>query len=143
MSDAVSVLPRARFDVACNDPDNGAFAYKAEQFQVATWDGAFLEFECVRRAPRFAELPGHIRFLRRKWPTLASKDWYGNWCWNAYWLEPRVLVKLLAAAKISGMFHCSEGPSQLFGNWNDCAELDEEMWMANLSGPHSIGAVDG
>lgn len=135
-------IPRARLDVCCNDPDSGLFAQVAEQLQITTWDGADLELECVRaRAPRFTELPGHFRLLRRNWPVLASRVWYGNWCWNAYWLKPAVLVKLLATVKISGMFHCCEGPSQLYDNWNE-GTFDEALWLANLWGRHSIGVVD-
>ena len=137
-------IPRMRFDVCCNDPDNGLFAHIAEQLEVTTWDGADLQLECVReRAPRFAELPGHVRLMRRKWPILASKEWYGNWCWNAYWLEPPVLVGLLAAVKASEMFHCCEGPSQLYDNWNDPGTIDEALWLTNLWGRHSIREVDG
>ena len=143
MADNSPIIPRVRFDVCCNDPDNGLFAHVAEQLQVTTWDGADLQLECVRkRAPRFTELPGHIRLLRRNWPILTSKDWYGNWCWNAYWLQPSVLVQLLSMIKISGMFHCCEGPSQLYDNWNE-GDFDEALWLASLWGRHSISGVDG
>ena len=36
-------IPRMRFDVCCNDPDNGLFAHIAEQLEVTTWDGADLQ----------------------------------------------------------------------------------------------------
>src|SRR5215831_17936885 len=105
---------RLRLDVACNDPDNGLFAHCAEQFHLTTWDGETIEVEAVRHAPRFTEIPSGIRFLRRRWRVLASKEWYGNWCWNAYWLEPSVLIRLLALAKKSALFHCNCGPTQLY-----------------------------
>lgn len=135
-------LPRIRLDVACNDPDNGIFAHCAEQLQVDTWDGESIEFESLRDpAPRFAELAGSIRLCRRTWPIIASKEWYGNWCWNAYWLMPSVAVALLAAVKRAGQFSCDCGPSQLYDNWNDDAPLDRRLWLANLWGPHAIGTV--
>src|SRR5882762_2037022 len=109
---------RIRLDVCCNYPDNGLFAHCVEQLQVSTWDGEHLELAAVRRAPRFTEVAGGVRFLRRVWPTLASKEWYGNWCWNAYWLDPSLIVKLLAETKRSRLFHCDCGPSQLIDNWN-------------------------
>ena len=134
-------IARVRLDVACNDPDNGLFAHVAEGLQIDTWDGQAIEFSARRRAPRFAEHAGHIQLLRRKWPILAAKEWYGNWCWNAYWLEPRVAVQLLAAARRSGLFECDEGPSALFDNWQDEAEFDERLWLANLLGRPLIGEV--
>src|SRR5579883_1033598 len=130
---------RLRLDVCCNDPGNGIFAHRAEQLQITTWDGEGIEFECVGRAPRFTEGSGFIRLLRRNWPILASKDWHGNWCWNAYWLEPSVAVRLLAAVKSSGLFDCVCGPSSLYENWNDTPALDETLWMANLWGRHGVG----
>lgn len=138
----ISAPARIRLDVCCNDPDNGLFAHCAEQLQVSTWDGEHLELAAVRRAPRFTEISGGIRFMRRVWPVLASKEWYGNWCWNAYWLAPTDLVRLLAAAKMSGLFHCDCGPTQLYENWNEAVEFDETLWSANLWGRHSIGRAE-
>lgn len=135
---------RLRLDVACNDPDNGLFAHRAEALQVTTWDGELIELELVReRGPRFAEKAGAIRLLRHDWPILASTEWYGNWCWNAYWLAPETAAALLAAVKRSRMFHCSCGPSQLYENWNDDgAALNRDLWLANMWGRHGIGALD-
>lgn len=136
-------VPRVRLDVCCNDPDNGLFAHCAEGLQVTTWDGEDIEFECSTfRSPRFTEGDGRIRIARRWWPYLRSEDWYGNWCWNAYWLEPAVVVALLAAVKKARLFHCCQGPSGLYENWNDdVAPLDVTLWSANLWGRHSIGKV--
>ena len=53
-----------------------------------------------------------------------------------------MLVNLLATVKASGMFHCCEGPSQLYDNWNDGDALDKALWLANLCGRHSIGVVE-
>lgn len=140
----MSGQPRIRLDVACNDPDNGLFAFCAEQLQVHTWDGESIELAACRAAPRFRELSGAIRLCRGVWPTLASKEWYGNWCWNAYWLHPEVAADLLMVVKRSGLFHCDCGPSQLFDNWNDAAvPLDRGLWLANLWGRHSLPGIRG
>jgi hypothetical protein len=135
--------PAIRLDVLCNDPDNGLFAHRAEGLQVSTWDGELIEFTCQRlRAPRFAEINGCFRFMRKNWEILRSKEWYGNWCWNAYWLAPAAAVDLLSRIRSSGMFSCDQGPAALFDNWNDDLSFDADMWLANLWGRHSIGTVD-
>lgn len=134
---------RLRLEVACNDPDNGLFAHCAEQFQITTWDGQDIEFAvCREYVPRFAELPNAIRWCRRVWPVLASKEWYGNWCWNAYWLDPGVLVVLLEALKNGGAYHLDCGPSQLYENWNAAGRLNRGLWAANLWGRPSIGSAE-
>lgn len=120
--------------VCCNDPDNGLFAHRAEALQLRTWDGENIEFGLTRNAPRFTELPGSIRFMRRRWSILRSTEWYGNWCWNAYELAPDIMMALLAATKKSGIFHCECAPTPLYDNWNDSAMLDGTLWMANLWG---------
>ena len=129
---------RLRLDVACNDPDNGLFAGRAEQINAVTWDGELIEFEANGRAPVFYERPGALRICRRNWPILASQDWYGNWCWNAYWLTPSVMAQCLATIHKARHFRCSCGPSVLYDNWNEGA-FDEALWSANLWGRHSIG----
>jgi hypothetical protein len=136
-------LARVRLDVCCNDPDNGIFAGRAEALQVETWDGESIEFMSARApAPRFSELTGAIRLCRRNWPILAAKGGYGNWCWNAYWLQPSGLVELLATVKRAGQFHLDCGPTDLYENWNDAAvPLDHRLWLANLWGRHAIGEV--
>lgn len=47
----------------------------------------------------------------------------------------------VATVKASEMFHCCEGPSQLYDNWNDAATFNEALWLTNLWGRHSIGGV--
>lgn len=128
-----------RLDVCCNNPDNGLFAHAAEAFQVTTLDGDEVEFESVRRAPRFAEVPGGIRMLRHVYLTSRQVEWYGNWCWNAYWLHPQILASLLYHAKRSGLFCCASAPCELYENWNGNAAFDRELWLARLIVPASKG----
>jgi len=142
MNNGTSGIPHLRLDVACNNPDNGLFAYAAEMLHVYTWDKEDIEFVAVRRAPRFTEVKNGIRIFRRVWPVLSFVEWYGNWCWNSYQLESSVLISLLDAAKRSGFFHCEAGPSGLFENWNNEEMLARDLWLANLWGRHSIGVVE-
>ena len=83
--------------VACNHPDNGGFEGRATAIHLP--DGA-LELETVNIAGvNFKELCGAIRIMRRRFPVLGSQDWYGNWCWNAYTMNRRDVVRLLVYLK--------------------------------------------
>jgi hypothetical protein len=145
-SRAAAIAPaRLRLDVCCNDPDNGLFVGRADGLQLTTWDDALIELETRywECGPRFTEKSGTIRIARRTWPILAAKEWYGNWCWNAYWLAPTTLLDLLSTVKKARQFHCTNAPTQLYENWNDDeAPLSRALWLANLWGRHSIGATD-
>lgn len=77
--------------------------------------------------------------MRCAWSVLRSREWYGNWCWNAYWLTPEDAVRLLARVKASGTFRCDHGPSALFENWNGDGPFNADLWLANLWGRHAIG----
>lgn len=134
---------RLRLDVACNDPDNGLFAGRAEQLEVETWDKHRIELDARGRAPSFTEVPRGIRLHRRVWPVLESKDWYGNWCWNAYWLAPDDLLGLLSFSHSTNLFHCTCAPSGLFENWNDGQAFNRDLWAASLWGRPGIGVVGG
>ena len=138
----MSNSPSLRLDVACNDPDNGLFSGTAQMMQIETWDKETVELECFCRPPRFTEGDGWIRIHRLKWPIVRSKEWMGNWCWNAYWLQPFTLIGLLHAAHKAGFFRCVSGPSHLFDNWNDTPRnFNTDLWTTNLWGRHGIGVV--
>jgi hypothetical protein len=140
---AYKPVPSIRLDVCCNNPDNGLFAGRADGLQVTTWDNQDIEFERTGRAPNFHEKSGQIRIARHWWPYVRSTDWFGNWCWNAYWIETAVIIRLLATVKATRLFDCTLGSDTLFDNWNDKEKpLDETLWAANLWGRHSIGIID-
>ena len=106
---------RVMIDIACNDPDNGAFAYRAEMIQIGA---QFLELEAKRRAPRFVELPSAFRLAGKTWPTCGSKDWVGNWCWNGYWMDIPKAVEFLAWLQGRNLFHCGCGEDRAYNIWN-------------------------
>lgn len=82
-----------RIDVACNDPDDGSFAGRAAM--IHAYDLLQLESRDMT-GPTFRDLDGpFIRVSRRKFRAPGSKEWFGNWCWNAYWLEIPEAVRLL------------------------------------------------
>ena len=103
----------ALFHFACNDPDNGVFdgrvalaQYGDIELEAPNWEG-------------FAFTVGDdwIRIHRRKFRFIASKDWYGNWCWNVYRL-PRPEAKRLIATLRENGWRCTQGPCRLYDWWN-------------------------
>lgn len=107
--------PLIRIDVACNDPDNGRFAGRAEMIKVGL---EFLELTARRDpAPRFVEIPGRFRLSGKTWPVASSRDWFGNWCWNAYWLELPHAVDFVIWLHGRQLFHCDQAEARLFSLW--------------------------
>jgi len=109
-------------DVACNDPDNGIFAHRAEMISIGY---EFLELECFSRGPRFHELPGAIKLSRRKWKIVGAKEWVGNWCWNGYWMEIPEAVRFLAWLQSTRLYHCTCGEMRIYNIWNSEKPLDK------------------
>jgi len=98
-------------DFACNDPDNGLFAHRAE---MASWGEC--EFEAARNGFRFTEIGNAIRIHRRVFPYIGGKERFGNWCWNRYVFDRETGVRLLFAMR--GNWRCTCGPSRLFHWFN-------------------------
>jgi hypothetical protein len=106
---------RVRIDVCCNDPDNGLFDHRAAAIQL---QGDLLELAASDfRGPTFREFPDHIKLSRRRFPTLATKVWLGNWCWNGYWMDAVDAVELLSYAHAIGAFDVEQGEERLFARW--------------------------
>jgi hypothetical protein len=117
------ITDEVRFDFACNDPDNGLFAGRVPQIEINP-DGLTLEAKqwngySFARCPRFREDGGHFILAGKRWPFIRSKDWWGNWCWNAYWLDPKVAQDFLIWLRARDLFHATEGESSLFDAWNN------------------------
>jgi hypothetical protein len=112
-----------RLDVCCNDPDNGNFAARAAGIQLQ--DNLMELMAHDMRGPVFREHPEHIQISRRRFRCWRSKEWYGNWCWNAYWLDVDVAVELLAYAHSLGAFNCDQAEERLFKIW------DDDRWSAD------------
>lgn len=105
-----------RLDFACNDPDNGLFDGQCAGIQLPDLD---LELSSNNmRGSSFRVFVGSIKISRRVFPFERSKDWYGNWCWNAYWFELEVAVDLLTYVHSTGAFSADQGEERLFHIWN-------------------------
>lgn len=113
-------------DVACNDPDNGNFAHVAMQIQIGC-----AEFESHAWAssgyrlvgPRFVETETGFRIAGKTFKTIASKDWYGNWCWNRYQLaNDEELYRFVEWMHRRYLFSCLTAAEEFY-EWFDCSEI--------------------
>lgn len=131
--------PRISIDIACNDPDNGLFAGRAEQINIKDADGELIEFECRRvRAPKIIEVAGGIRVAGKFWPTHGSKEWVGNWCWNAYWVDVDVAIAFLSWLHTRAFFDLTCGENRIFDRWKErepFAQTDEAFIRDLLTKP--------
>ena len=122
-----------RIDIACNDPDNGTFAGRAAM--VHAYDLLQLE-SCDMQGPVFRELPGQrIRISRRTFKIAKSKEWFGNWCWNAYWLEAGDAVRLLQYLRSLGCFSLDLCEARCGARWDKPGNweyLDREFLARQL-----------
>jgi hypothetical protein len=118
-----------RIEVCCNDGDNGLFAGRALSIHLSD----VLELSASDwRGPAFREFPDAVKISRRRFPIVASKDWYGNWCWNAYWMDAPVAADLLAYVHGQGTFGCEMGEERMFSRWQrpePLSEHDQEFFI--------------
>lgn len=114
--------PMIRIDVACNDPDNGNFAGRAPMIQIGDIDLEARDF--YGRPPRFAILAAtpegvsRFRLSGKTWTYRASKAWYGNWCWDAFWLRQLDAADFVNWLRRRRLYDCITGPST-FHEWFD------------------------
>lgn len=120
-------LGRIRLEVACNDA-NGHFANRAEALCFAG-RGERIGLELSQGPfPRFRELPeGDIYIYRRRCPVHTSKEWFGNWCWNAYVIDVSIAAWLLTHAVTKGRF----GFDMAEGNY--ACRISEMMERGNVT----------
>lgn len=126
-----------RIDFACNDPDNGLFAYAVCQIhlpdqllELGAKQWSLLSF---RGCPRFAEVSGGIRLSGKTWPIVRSIEWYGNWCWNAYFMRDQVARQFLVWLHRRDLFQCECGETRLYNLWKrrEPLPLEPEKEHAN------------
>lgn len=104
--------------VCCNDPDNGLFNGRAAALSIGS---AELELRGWHE-PKFVDLGGAIRLAGKNWPVSASKEWVGNWCWNAYRIGDASktagwwMVDFATWLRGRGLFQCTAGPVD-FHEW--------------------------
>jgi hypothetical protein len=95
--------------VCCNHPDNGQFTGRCDS---VTYD----ELDLVAGSKgncTFRVLPGgRLRISRREFRFLGCKEWFGNWCWNAYRMRRKEAHRLVGYLREIG-WACEGGPIKL------------------------------
>jgi hypothetical protein len=100
--------------ICCNHHENGNFAGRCDS---VTYDDLDL-VSALKGACRFSLLSGNrFRLSRRVFSYVRSKEWFGNWCWDAFWMERREAHRLVAYLRQSG-WGCEGGPARLC-DWYD------------------------
>jgi hypothetical protein len=107
--------------IACNHPDNGHFMGRFDALHYG--DDQDMEVSSrswgSRTGARVTYLgDGRIRISRRIFRYMREKEWFGNWCWNALWMEPREARRLLRYLRDSGNWHSEGGPTRLYRWFN-------------------------
>lgn len=117
-----------RIHIACNDPDSGLFAGRAEQ--VALDDGA-LELTCRSlRAPKFTDVVTAFWLSGKRWRYSGFKEWFGNWCWNAYVFDLPTAAAFFVWLHERHLFDVDQCPEGFGDRWSSCEPLAPE-WMSD------------
>jgi hypothetical protein len=130
-------------DIACNDPDNGLFAGRAEMIEIGT---DFIELEVRGAPPRFiddgAGTSNLIYLAGKRWPVIGGKYSVGNWCWNGYWMEIPVAVDFLVWLHGRRLFNLTCGETRIFNMWKSDRSLnnptDREFLWRMLGKPSTF-----
>ena len=105
-----------RFDICCNDPDNGMFARECAGIALHFGrDIPALEIGVTSsRLPGFLIIPPdkHVprfRLGRTMYAYESSGEWVGNWAWNSYTLQARWAARLVQNLMRDDRFACEGG----------------------------------
>lgn len=121
-----------RFDVCCNDHGDGSFASRASALSLPD---DLLELGAYdERGPVFRDFGHSLRLGRRLFPYERSKEWYGNWSWNAYWLKAPDAIELLAWVHAQAIFYVDGGHTWLFDRWERRRpfDVDDREQLGNV-----------
>jgi hypothetical protein len=125
-----------RVDIACNNPDNGLFwgrvaqialpdqllELTAKQWRITTPRGCPTMSEITNAAGRLVA----IKLAGKHWPVTRSREWYGNWCWNAYWMTDQTARQFFVWLHGRRLFNCETGETRLFNCWKAPDQLPLE-----------------
>lgn len=98
--------------VACNHYRNGMF------------QGHFMSIECgdmTLESPygdrnlkvRVDDATRTLTIGKRSWPFISSRDWVGNWCWNAYRVTSEIAAEIMTYVRSKG-YRPEVAPTELW-----------------------------
>lgn len=88
--------------------------YGDVEIEAPSWPG--YAFTVVGRARSEG-----IRIHRRTFEIHGSREWFGNWCWNRYFMRRDVAKQLLLHLRTNG-WRVTCGPSRIYYWWNGVEE---------------------
>jgi hypothetical protein len=107
--------------IACNHPDNGHFIHRFASLHYGDeQDMEIVHKFCGPRSGVSIKYLGdyRVRISHRIFTFQREKEWFGNWCWNAFWMERREARRLLRYLRDSGSWICEGGPDRLYRWFN-------------------------
>lgn len=117
--------------ICCNDGDNGLFTGKARGVSVGELE---LDHHDMEHGASFRVDDVTFHLSNKMWPYDWSKEWLGNWCWNAYRLKfanktaLEATVSFLKWLRGRRTFSVTGGPERLWDWWQFKIKLtDEEL----------------
>jgi hypothetical protein len=120
--------PPVRIALCCNDGDDGVFAGKFDGINIH----GLVDLELQRgEEPAFSFWHGCARISGREYFAVASKRWFGNWCWNAYWFPIETAYRLLCQLHRTGKFAATMSQDPLL-DWWDAEQLDFEAFRSAI-----------
>jgi hypothetical protein len=106
-------MRNVRLDICCNDPANGIFDGRAAAIQLADLELAASDM----RGPKMRDEGGEIIIAGKHFAYDRCKEWFGNWCWNAYWMPLERAVDFLLWARRRGFWDVEQGEERIFNLW--------------------------
>lgn len=101
----------------CNDPCNGNFADRCE---AITLPSLALELQASgHRSPKLRLVEPGIVLSGKHWPVVGHISWYGNWCWEAFRMQPDVATDFLIWLRERRAFHSDGGWDELHDWFGD------------------------
>jgi hypothetical protein len=105
--------------IACNSHENGAFRGRADSIHYGDDQDLELQHQDWYRGVKVTFLKdGRVRIGRRTFVYERHKEWYGNWCWDGFWMKRKEARRLLRYLHDSGRWHCEAGPCRLYDWFN-------------------------
>jgi hypothetical protein len=116
-----------RIDFACNDHRDGSFRGCFEGVNIH----GLVELELVKAGePSIRVQPGRVWVSGLEYACVASKEWFGNWSWNAYWFPPETAFRLLDRLHATGKFAATLSTEPLLDWWDNALLRKSDLFRA-------------
>jgi hypothetical protein len=114
----------SRIELCCNDPDNGNFAGAVSAIQVGDLELMSKRWWLTPSGPRLRVEADRFILAGKSWPYERGKEWYGNWCWDAYWVQPEICADFLIWLHGRKLFDVECAEQRVFNLWKRDESLE-------------------